>query len=141
MFFGAISSLQSAPWPSGFLKNAQVEAFANHLRNLIVFLYPEAYLLKPDDVAAHHFIETQDPYDYWISLRGPITRTLKSAKNRADKEMAHLTLQRRADGDPRKPWNAPALGEEIRKLLREFVRVADPTRLGPRVETAIPQDP
>src|SRR5206468_8513029 len=33
-----------------FVSNAQAEAFALHLRNLIVFLYPDRFPLKDDDV-------------------------------------------------------------------------------------------
>jgi hypothetical protein len=143
MLFGAIESryatLQS-PEESlmQFFQNARVEAFGNHFRNLVVFLFPDDYPLMADDVAAHHFVTTADPIGRWKDQRGPLSATLRSAKTRADKEMAHLTVRRLARSHPDKPWDVVALGEEIRTLLKAFVAIADPACLSDSVGKAIP---
>ena len=77
-----------------FIRNAQAEAFALHLRNLIVFLYPEWFEPKRDDVCAHHFLDTPAPYEDWLKHRPGLSTVLENAKRRADKELAHLTTAR-----------------------------------------------
>jgi len=121
-----------------FANNARIEAFANHLRNLVTFLYPDTYPLKQDDVAAHHFLPGADPYSRWLAQRLALSSTLQAAKIRADKEMAHLTNKRIAGTVTEKEWDMVPLAEEIRSLFKTFVRAADPARLGSDVSAAIP---
>lgn len=145
MFFGAVAS-RSATLASHdvrlltFMINARIEAFANHLRNLIVFLYPDVYPVRPDDVCADHFIAAPDPRAAWTLGREKLSETLKAAKARADKEMAHLTLHRRDEGNS-KEWDLVGLAQELRELLRHFLSIADPARLHASVATEIPEGP
>jgi len=126
---------------SDFQSNARIEAFANHLRNLIVFLYPDEYALKRYDVAAHHFLSGQDPYTLWLGRRPPLSSSLRAAKARADKELAHLTVQRIAGTPPSKAWPMRALAEELRQLFDVFISAADPNRLGAQARRAVPDQP
>ena len=124
-----------------FLKNARVEAFANHLRNLVCFLYPDQFTVMRDDVCAHHFIDAADALQAWTSARGALSDTLRNAKARADKEMAHLTTQRLEPSDAGRDWDMIALGDEVRTVLKAFVAAADTRRLSPTVNQAIPTGP
>ena len=126
---------------SEFRSNSRIEAFANHLRNLIVFLYPDEYPLKKDDVAAHHFVSAQDGYTRWLARRPPLSSSLRAAKVRADKELAHLTVKRISGTPPSKAWPMKALAEEIRQVFGVFISVADPNRVGDRVCQAVPDQP
>lgn len=142
MFFRAILTrnlaIQGHPGTIGFVKNACVEAFVNHFRNLAVFLYPDAYRLSGDDVAAHHFLAHRAAYATWVKVRPSLSRTLKAAKQRADKEFAHLTSRRISGARPFKAWAVVSLGDEIRAILKVFVANADPARLGTIVGQQIP---
>jgi hypothetical protein len=143
MFFGAVRSRSltvAATTRStvGFFSNARVEAFANHLRNLITFLYPGPYPVRKGDVAAHHFLPGPAPYARWCRVRPQLSRTLKRAKERADKELAHLTDKRISGVRAVKAWDFVGLGNEVRDVLQIFLGEADPARLGTAVRAAIP---
>jgi hypothetical protein len=146
MFFAAVRcrSLSVAAPGVGvgwFLRNACIEAFANHLRNLVAFLYPDVYPVRAHDVAAHHFLAGPSPYASWRRARPPLSAALRKAKARADKELAHLTSKRIAGVRPAKAWAIIPLAQEVRSVLRVFVAEADPNRLGNSVAAAIPQGP
>lgn len=161
MFFGAVTSrdhveryspdspysttrsyfLSSILPKSHFARNARIEVFILHLRNLIAFLYPDIYPPRRDDVAAHHFLP--DPCDLgkWVGTRLPLSPTLEAAKSRADKELAHLTTKRIAGSERTKEWRMVPLAEEIRVLLLAFVSAADSTKLAASVSEAVPTSP
>jgi hypothetical protein len=120
-----------------FISNAQAEAFALHLRNLIVFLYPDRFPLKDDDVSAHHFLDSESPYEHWLQHRPVLSSALERAKSRADKELAHLTTARIAGTPPVKRWDPCALLRELNSVLASFATCADPNRLGDRARAAI----
>jgi len=126
MCYQAATLLPSAA-PENVLNNVLVESYALHLRNLIEFLY---WSPTRDDVNAVHFVKSKTE---WWSSRGAIPEVLATAKIRADKQIAHLTKKRFADGAPEKNWTP---GTEIAALvdgLRLFLRHADPNRLHPVV--------
>jgi hypothetical protein len=113
------------------LSNALIESFVVHLRNVTNFLY----LDKPkatDVVAADSF----DP-GVWTSLRPAISATLKNARVRANKEVAHLTTDRISGSPPRKAWDFGGLGTEMRSLTRLFVKNALASRLASEVAAVI----
>ena len=120
-----------------FVNNATAEAFALHLRNLIVFLYPERFRLEADDISAHHFIDSKSPYEDWLRHRPPLPSILERAKIRADKELAHLTTARIAGTPPAKHWEPCALLRELKRVLASFAERADSNRVGVRTRTAI----
>lgn len=126
---------------SRFFNNARIEAFANHARNLIVFLYPDLFSLMPDDVAAHHFLASSAPFAEWRRIRPPLVPVLRRAKVRADKELAHLTARRIAGRRPQKAWDMVGIARALRSILQVFVSRADPARLGAAVAAAIPSGP
>jgi hypothetical protein len=87
IFFGMVDVLMrpsviGAPSPAeaNRLKNAVIEVFAIHLRNLIDFLYLERP--QPTDVVAADFCVT----GVWEAAKPPITNSLEAARVRANKE-------------------------------------------------------
>src|SRR5882724_5568969 len=60
---------------SVFSKNILVESFVNHLRNLLLFLYP--YSPKPDDVLSDLFFA--DPVNDWKKKRQTESEFLRDA--------------------------------------------------------------
>ncbi len=102
-----------------------VEGFALHLRNLIEFLFYD--VRYKTDVLAIHFSES------WKDSGRKMSDTLKTALNRAHKQLAHLTVDRLTlEG-----WNVEGLSAEIRGLLRSFVEGARKEALSPRVAAVI----
>jgi hypothetical protein len=99
-----------------------IESFGIHLRNLIDFFYtPRA---KEDDVIASDFCPR------WNET---ISSTLKAAKERANKELNHLTLQRTSGFDPSKPWDVVGLFNEVSGVAKAFAGRAPQTKLSPEV--------
>ena len=143
MFFGAVLARKlllhgNSRAALHFVTMARLETFALHLRNLLGFLYPDKYRPQRDDVLAHHFFHGPSQWANWLRVRPRLSRALIRGKERADKEIAHLTAKRIAGIRAWKAWNIVPLGEEIRNCLNVFVAVADPNRLGIQVKMAIP---
>jgi hypothetical protein len=109
-------------------KMALIEAFATHLRNLIDFLYIGSP--KPDDVVAEDFFEAPAVWRPDPPEPSPI---LARARERANKEIVHLTTKRIEGTPPEKGWAVPELLVEITPLLEQFAAGASPKRLGDQV--------
>ena len=108
------------------LINMIVESFVVHLRNLITFLY-STNSLRPTDIYAKDFFPNPK---IWQSKRPPISQTLEQARNRAHKEMGHLTTERIAGVDDiNKSWNMGELINEIVPILKLFCDSADKEKL------------
>jgi hypothetical protein len=125
------------PVAAEFLKNVRTEAVALHLRNLIVFLYPDQFPPKSDDVCAHHFLASRTPYADWLKRRPRLSSTLRQAKDRADREVAHLTTGRIAGTPAFKYWDVDRLVWELGGVLVVFADSAATDRLGVRARSAI----
>lgn len=105
------------------LRNALIESFAIHLRNLIDFFYPGQ--IQADDVVASEFLD--DPGE-WPKLSFISTR-LSSARIRAHKEVSHLTRKRIAGAPPEKGWDVAELMGEIKGTLTHFIATASAKKL------------
>lgn len=105
--------------------SALIESYGIHLRNLIDFFCTPTGNEQPDDVIASDF------YPGWNE---PVSNTLKDAKERINKELSHLTLKRKSDQDPTKPWDVGGLYKEILAIGRRFAAQASPTKLSPVVK-------
>ena len=75
------------------LNNILIEGFVIHLRNVIDFLYTKP---QPTDVCAEDFFPAGD----WDKIRPPLSSTLEAARIRANKEIAHLTIDRMTGNPP-----------------------------------------
>jgi|SRR3989344_7497931 len=111
-------------------KNALIESFVVHLRTVITFLYPTA-IIKETDMYAKYFFS--DPRA-WEAIRPNPSRTLEAARQRAHKEVGHLTTERIAGAhDAEKEWPVRELLEEIKPILILFCTSADKNKLHGRV--------
>src|SRR5580700_3675340 len=99
-----------------------LESFLIHLRNLIDFFYTPR--MKEDDVIASDFCPG------WSET---MSSTLKAARERANKEISHLTLERKGAHDPTKPWDVSGLFYEVSAVAKSFAAKASPTKLSHEV--------
>ncbi len=111
------------------VNNALIEAFVVHLRNLIAFLYPDK--VASLDIIAEDFFS--DP-DSWELIRPQISRSLVEARDRAHREIAHLTTARVSGRTAKKVWPFSALIAELKVLMKLFVEHASSERLHPSVK-------
>jgi hypothetical protein len=100
-------------------KNALVEAFALHTRNLVDFFYTPA---TGDDVVAQHFFGQAGR---WNAVRPPLSTTLKTSKARANKEISHLTYGRLKVTTQAKHWPVRPIISELEAVLAVFLDRAD----------------
>ena len=105
---------------------ALIESFAIHFRNLFEFFYNQSP--RDTDVVA------ADYFDNPASWSRKPSSVLVAARKRADKEVSHLTLQRKDAGDPAKNWPVGAYFNEMRSTIQEFVATASPKKLHVRVK-------
>lgn len=101
-----------------------VESFAIHLRNLISFLYP--YAKRENDVCAEDFF---NDLNAWQNVLPKMSPALEHAKNRADKEVGHLTTLRQFGTPESKKWDVTLLIDEVMPILKLFCETADKVRL------------
>ncbi|MBZ5511693.1 MAG: hypothetical protein LAN70_11060 [Acidobacteriia bacterium] len=105
---------------------ALLESFSLHLRNLIDLFYPNPKK-KPHstDVLADDFFQARKRPSTFPAISQSLTR----ARERASKEVAHLTKERIAGTPPEKEWRFLELTGEMCNILDEFVRAASPEKL------------
>jgi hypothetical protein len=113
-------------------RHALLESFAVHLRNLIDFFFYKP--VKDGDVTARDFFD--DPAKWGA---GKISATLYEAKNRASKEVSHITIERKDSGDVDKAWKFLDLYREIRAVAHRFAVEASDNKLSPKVAKFIKQ--
>jgi len=107
------------------MRNATVEAFGFHLRNLLDFFRPDRKEPRDTDVLAADFFNNKRLPDDFPKL----SQLAASARMRANKELAHLTTERKKALDPAKAWPVRELTEEILGLVKHFVQNASPSKL------------
>ncbi len=101
----------------GPITNALIESFVIHLRNVIDFLYNDRP--KSDDVIAADYFHGSDKC---IEIRPVLSESLKKAKRRAHKEVAHLTYERLKVTPETKPWQFITISDEIRTVFGVFIK-------------------
>jgi hypothetical protein len=113
------------------LQNIFIEAFGLHLRNVIEFFYAGP---KDNNVVASDYFDSHE----WKRERPPLRpdSLLRVAWDRADKELAHLTPDRK-DPKERQPWTAAPLMRELRPLFKVFATQTVPERVHPTLREAI----
>lgn len=119
------------------LTSLRTEVFAIHLRNLILFLYPDEARSRNTDVSAHHYLPVSTSPEEWAKTCPKLTAALRDARDRASTEMAHLTTGRKSGTPPEKEWHPKLLMPDLRRALSAFLEQADPGRLGAEARAAI----
>ena len=106
------------------LRNAIIESFVLHLRNLLDFFYTPP---RKTDVSATMFYDSGHlPPDF-----PPESAILNISHRRAHKEMSHITTERHWEGNPAKVWEFHRLMMEIMPLVEKFLLTASAARLHP----------
>lgn len=114
MFLETCRRLSELPKPPQFEMNLLVESVAVHSRTLINFFYPEGTKENSNDVTAKDFIKN------WEDIKPKITQTLFDAKNKTDKQLAHLSIWRiKIEKDNRKGWNYEVF-LDLKKVIKVF---------------------
>jgi hypothetical protein len=106
------------------MSSVLIESFVIHLRNLIDFFYIPAGKERPDDVIAA---------DFCPGWSESMSSTLETARERANKELSHLTLGRKSGSDPTKTWDFVGLFREVSNVAKRFAAQAPPTKLSPEI--------
>lgn len=106
------------------LHNAILESFAIHLRNVVDFLYPGTSVKVTDVLADDFFPQGKRPVAF-----PSLPAKLQAARERAHKQVSHLTTGRLTAADPGKVWMPTDLVKETLSVLVEFVRQASPDKL------------
>ena len=119
---------ENLPADKGFQLSALLESFAIHLRNLIDFFYTQPGDARNDDVVAADFF---DPPSAWNL--GAIPESLNGARDRANKEISHITYKRKGAMDPTKPWPVATLFNDVHAIAEKFGARASSKKLHPNV--------
>lgn len=128
MFNSLTQALASGIAQQGWLLNSLLESWVVHLRALLDFAYP-AQSAKPDDIVAVDFFD--DPSN-WEAVRPAMSTLLILGRERANKEIVHLSYKRIGITPEDKQWQFVELSAEIEKLMTAFLRQVPKGRLGPR---------
>jgi hypothetical protein len=117
------------------LLSALLESFAIHLRNLAGFFYTRPEVARNDDLVAADFFDSPSAWN-----PGAIPKSLTNARERANKEVSHLTYKRKGAMDPTKPWPVADLFDEVQAIAEQFVAGASSKKLHPSVKTWLRSD-
>lgn len=104
----------------GYMHDALLESWVVHLRNLINFLCRPP---DKDDVIAEDFFDDPAAWSRNESDK------LKTGRERANKELSHVTEQRKYTGEKDKGWDVDGLFREIWDIAREFASRASGAKL------------
>ncbi len=116
-----LQSLKNSTNP--FFMNLLIESLAIHSRVLIGFFYPENEQKKYlNDLIAQDFL----PNINWSLTRPVLTDILQEARNKADKQLAHLSVWRfKLSQDNKKHWNPVVISRDLEKVIEEFYKLID----------------
>ena len=116
MLLNVSEALRSNLALNPLLRNVLLESFAIHFRALVDFLYrPDN--ARPDDMVAEDFLGDENR---WSEVRPTISPVLRSSRDRAHKEIAHLTYARLEVTESEKGWPFSEITTEIQRLMNLF---------------------
>jgi hypothetical protein len=84
----------------GTIATALIESFVVHVRCVLDFLYAPKNRRDDDVIAQDYFDDVAE----WENLRPLMSANLEQARDRAGKEMVHLTYARLDVTPEAKPW-------------------------------------
>jgi hypothetical protein len=114
--------------------NALIESFGIHCRALTHFLFGHDKPLSPTDVLARdYFHDVQNGWEH------SCPKILEDAKTRANKQIAHITTERRGlDQSPdQKVWEIREVLHSLSEAMEQFLNVVPKTRLADGVEVQL----
>jgi len=99
-----------------FNKNLLIESLALHTRVLIDFFYGTKKY--SDDIIAEHLLPDNIN---WNNVKPKIPQILMDAKNKADKQLAHLSTKRlELQKQEKNGWRFNEISEEMNKIIEKF---------------------
>ena len=99
-----------------FKRNLLIESLALHTRVLFDFFYCKQK--HKDDIIAQDLLQS---HTAWAKIRPQPPKILKEAKQKADKQLAHLSLARiKLKKDNKHGWNFYAINKEMDKTINLF---------------------
>ena len=113
---------------------ALLESWVLHVRNLIDFFYAPK---KLDDIVIVEF--TNDGRG--IGDFPKITAELEMARERANKEMAHLTYSRVGKSDADRQWAVGQITVQLIERMKAFADLAADDEIAGDVRELLPKDP
>jgi hypothetical protein len=127
--------VENLPPGKGFPLSAQLESFAIHLRNLTDFFFTLPEKARPDDLVAADFFDSPSAWN-----PGAIPDLLDDARERANKEISHITYKRKTGTDPTNPWPVQELFEKVHSVAQKFAVGASSKKLHHDVITWLKAD-
>jgi len=136
MFRETCSRLTSTPKPTTKVEQSEynllVESLAIHARILVDFFYNDLFLCKnkkgfdrrnPNDIIAQDFMPQGTD---WIRARPELTQTLYDAREKANKQLAHLNLWRiKLERDGKKGWDVSKISKDLENVIEKFGEIFD----------------
>ena len=105
--------------------DAILESWVIHLRNLINFFYRPG---RPTDATAADFFD--DPSTWKPAEPDELTK----ARDRAEKEISHITDQRKPLNDPNRGWDVKGLTKTIWETASRFANHPSARHLSPELK-------
>jgi len=107
--------------------NMALETLLLHARNLREFFYAKPR--RRDDARPEDFV---GDIDKWKRERPEETDLIKEVRERANKELAHLTYKRHYGIPPKKQWNYGAAQTDFLKVVKVFLENVPQRYRGPQ---------
>lgn len=123
-------SIQGASTTTWVLKNASLESFCIHMRNLLDFLYPN--IIRKDDVTIFNFLSIDEVNRYIPK----ITKYLSKYRIKAHKEIAHLTCDRKANTKA-KSWPYHLIAIKILTIYSILIKKISSEKIGVKFRNTI----
>jgi len=102
-----------------FCKNAYIECFVIHLRNILNFFYTPSKNRIKDDILAEDFLNNIKNIKIYKKKRTPFSQ-LSYTKTRIDKQLVHLTYHRNRYNKRTKPWQFGKLHSQLYPTIVAF---------------------
>ncbi|MFA6375848.1 MAG: hypothetical protein WCX69_00400 [Candidatus Paceibacterota bacterium] len=105
--------------------NLLLESLSVHTRLLLDFFYNDLFYkfgggkdrLNKNDIIAQDFLSNNS----WIGERPKLTQTLRDAREKANKQLAHLSTWRiKIESDGKKSWEWAKIHEDMEKVIAKF---------------------
>lgn len=111
-----------------FVYNALLESFVVHASVILDFFYKPAN--KPDDAKAIHYM---DSVEQWNAVLPSYAKYFRRFNMKRNKDVMHLSYKRLEVKPEQKRWGVIELSGHITRLIDEFLRLANPEYLDPKI--------
>jgi hypothetical protein len=98
--------------------NCLLESFLGHFRNLVDFFSTPPV---KDDCSAQHFVSPEE----WVGLRERFSDSPRTARDRMNKRLAHLTYSRGDQENYPNAWPISDMAVEIIDVMTAFLDMAE----------------